>query len=91
MEKASAREGMDVADGCSFFRKEDKQMVFTDLTLLMATLLGAASGQCREGWAGLQVVQLFWEGLKRVSGQHQPRIHPIRFGEQKVSGSSLFL
>lgn len=71
-----------MADGCSFFRKEDKQMVFTDLTLLMATLLGAA---------GLQVVQLCWEGLKRVSGQHQPRIHPIRFGEQKVSGSSLFL
>lgn len=39
---------MNVADGCSFFRNEDRQTVFADLTFLMAPLLRVANGQCRE-------------------------------------------
>lgn len=48
MEKPSAREGMNVADGCSLFRNEHRQTTFTDLTFLTAPLLRVANGQCRE-------------------------------------------
>lgn len=89
MEKPSAREGMNVADGCSLFTNEDRQMVFPDLTFLTAPLLSCpwpvqgAKGQDGfvhitpfilpalgggEGWAGLQLVQLFWEGVNMVPG-----------------------
>lgn len=37
-----------MADGCSLFRNEDRQMVFTDLTFLMASLLRVANSHCGE-------------------------------------------
>lgn len=46
-ERSLAKGGMDVAGGCSFFRNETRQMVFTDLTFCVAPLL---SCQRRERW-----------------------------------------
>lgn len=69
-ETSLAKGGMNVAGGCSFFRNETRQMVFTDLTFCVTPLLSCQLREwcflCvslfilsgpggEEGWVGLQL------------------------------------
>lgn len=76
MEKASAREGMDVADVCSFFRKEDKQMVFTDLTLLHGHSARSCQWPVQGGMGrapgGTAVLGRVEEGVRAASATDTP-------------------